>query len=396
MDIVIVANFCRDFSQKDNGRFKYLADILCKNNEVEIITSSFFHATKKQRNEIINNKTYKVTFIREPGYKKNVCLKRFYSHYIWGKGVEQYIRSRKTPDVVYCAVPSLTGAMKMAKYCKNKNIKFIIDVLDLWPEAFQMVFNIPIIKELLFLPFKLMADKIYKGANSVCAVSQTYIDRVKKVNSKSKIYSSVFLGTNLETFDEYTMVSPILKHKDGEIWIAYCGTLGKSYDLKCVIDALNKINNKSVRLIVMGDGPQEKEFKKYARDKKAKVSFLGRVDYEKVCAQLKECDITVNPIVGKSVASIINKHADYAASGLPVLNTQNSLEYIKLIEEYNMGFTAKSGDADDLAKKMLKLINDVGLRKKMGENARRCAKECFDRRYTYSKLVEIITGDIYK
>ena len=48
-----------------------------------------------------------------------------------------------------------------------------------------------------------------------------------------------------------------------------------------------------------------------------------------MCAQLKECDITVNPIV----------------------NTQNSLEYIKLIEEYNMGFTAKSGDADDLAKK---------------------------------------------
>ena len=33
---------------------------------------------------------------------------------------------------------------------------------------------------------------------------------------------------------------------------------------------------------------------------------------------------------------------------------------------------------------------------KMGENARRCAKECFDRRYTYNKLVEIITGDIYK
>ncbi len=40
--------------------------------------------------------------------------------------------------------------------------------------------------------------------------------------------------------------------------IAYCGTLGKSYDIKCVIDALDKIQNPKLKLIVMGDGPREK------------------------------------------------------------------------------------------------------------------------------------------
>ena len=126
----------------------------------------------------------------------------------------------------------------------------------------------------------------------------------------------------------------------------------------------------------MGDGPQENEFKEYAVRKKVNVNFFGRVKYE--------------------VASIINKHADYAASGLPVLNTQNSLEYIKLIKNYRMGFTSRSGDSDALAKHIQKLIVNNELRRKMGENARKCANECFDRRYTYNKLVEIITGDTYK
>ena len=230
--------------------------------------------------------------------------------------------------------------------------------------------------------------------DDVCAVSKTYIDRIKRVNKTSRTFSKVFLGTDLGNFDKYACSKPIMKHLNDEIWIGYCGTLGKSYDLKCVIDALEKIGNNNVRLVVMGDGPQEEEFKQYAYRKNAKVTFLGRVSYEVVCSQLKECDITVNPIVGKSVASIINKHADYAAVGLPVLNTQKSIEYIDLIKEYNMGISSEPGDSDALAEAMRKLITNKELREEMGINARRCAEECFDRRKTYLGLVKVITGEV--
>jgi hypothetical protein len=46
-DIVIIANFCRDFSETDNGRFMYLCKELSKDNKVEIITSDFGHTSKK-------------------------------------------------------------------------------------------------------------------------------------------------------------------------------------------------------------------------------------------------------------------------------------------------------------------------------------------------------------
>ena len=111
-----------------------------------------------------------------------------------------------------------------------------------------------------------------------------------------------------------------------------------------------------------------------------------------MCATLCRCDIVVNPISKGAAQSIINKHADYAASGLPVLNTQEGAEYRNLVDEFNMGFNCKNNDARDLAKKMETLVNDNEWRMNMGQNARRCAEERFDRGHTYEKIIEIISS----
>lgn len=89
-----------------------------------------------------------------------------------------------------------------ANYCKKNNIKFIIDVQDLWPEAFRMVFNIPIISSILFYPMKKKADYIYSIADKIVAVSETYCNRALKANKKVDKGITAFLGTDLKYFDE--------------------------------------------------------------------------------------------------------------------------------------------------------------------------------------------------
>lgn len=396
MDIVIISEFCEDFSKSDNDRFFYLAKMLTNDsddNKVEIITSSFRHTTKKHRTNPVEQWSFKITFIEEPGYPKNVCLKRFYSHHVWGKNVEKYLRNSKKPDVVYCAVPSLIGPSLVAKYCEKENIRFIIDVQDLWPEAFQMVVNIPLISNIGFAPFKILAEGIYKRADAICAVSDTYVSRALRVNKKCKGGTTVFLGTELATFDRYAAENPILEKKDGEIWLAYCGTLGSSYDLTCVIDAIAELDDERIRFIVMGDGPRKEEFENYARQKKIHAEFVGRLTYNAMCSLLSACDITVNPIAHMAAQSIINKHADYAASGKPVVSTQESNEYRKLIEQYQMGFNCRNNDSSDLAEKIKILVNDENMRHRMGHNARRCAEERFDRKMSYQQLTEMILGE---
>lgn len=389
MDILIIADFCGDLDGKGNFRFPYIANLLSFSHQVELLTSDFNHAAKSYFNSVADY-PFKITMLHESSYKKNISLRRFYSHFSWGREVKKYLQRRSKPDVVYCAVPTLTAAHYAALYCKKYNIKFITDIQDLWPEAFQMVFDIPIISSLLFLPFKTLANSIYKKADVVVAVSDTYVERVKYINKKAKTFKTVFLGTDLDSFDENKKTTNDFIKPDNEIWLGYCGTLAASYDLTTVIDAVVSLNNPNVKFIVMGDGGKRNIFEAYAKAKNANVIFTGNLPYVQMCSLLCKCDITVNPIVKGSAASIINKHSDYAACGLPVLNTQDSVEYRDLVKNYNMGFNCNNGDATDLANKLNLLISNRDLRLEMGYNSRKCAEEKFNRNYTYNIIVDLI------
>ncbi len=392
MDIVIIADFCGELDGRDNNRFTYLAELLCQDNAVEIVTSDFDHSRKEYFKSEPKNFSYKVTMLHEGNYKKNVCLQRFQAHYMWGINVAKYLNERKKPDVIYCAIPTLKAAYEAAQYCEKNQIRFVIDIQDLWPEAFQMVFNVPFLNNLIFTPFKYLADGVYKRADKICAVSQTYVDRALRVNKKTNFGYSVFLGTRLSTFDENVRNNLVSRENNNELWLAYCGTLGNSYDLVCVMEALSVLNEKhNLKFIIMGDGPRRNEFEISAKRNNISCLFTGKLPYSQMCGLLSSCDIVVNPIKHGAAASIINKHADYAASGLPVVNTQESSEYRTLVEQYKMGFNCESNDVHDLAEKIDILCSNVEMRKKMGKNARKCAEECFDREKSYACLIRQIT-----
>lgn len=394
-DILIVSNYCSEITEKGNGRFQFLCEKLTESgNPVELVVSDFNHSKKNREIHIASDLRFRVVPLHERGYSKNIGIKRIVSHYLWGRALKKYLKQRQKPDVVVCAVPPLTGANVAAKYCRKYGIRFVIDIQDLWPEAFQMVFRIPLVSNLLFAPFKRRANAIYKRADAICAVSERYVNRALSVNKKCSGGHAVFLGTSLQKFDRNVAdIEPKISKPSDELWIGYCGSLAASYDIPCVLAALKRLQDEgfsALRFVVMGDGARREEFEKEASEAGIKAVFLGSLPYNQMCAQLVQCDIVVNPIVKGSAASIINKHGDYASSGKPVLNTQDSPDYRNLIDEYQMGLNCRNGDSSDLADKMKILIRNPALREQMGKNARRCAEERFDRDYTYRQLIDCI------
>lgn len=393
-DILIIAHFCSDFDGKGNNRFNYIANLLANEHfDVELVTSDFSHNKKNKRGKVQAKHNYKITLISEPGYLKNVSLKRFYSHYIMGRNLKKYLESRKKPDVIYCAVPSLDVAWVAAKYAKKNNIRFVIDIQDIWPEAFRMIFHIPVLSNLVFYPMQKKAELIYKTADEIIAVSGTYANIALNKNNKCKVAHEVFLGTDLAHFDKLAEDSKFIDKPEGEIWLAYVGTLGHSYDITCVIDALKILKDKgiiNIKFIVMGDGPLKNKFENYTREKGIYAQFTGRLDYGKMVGILVNCDIAVNPISKGAAQSIINKHGDYAAAGIPVLNTQECKEYSLLIEHYESGINCINSDSIDLADKLLMLYSDDKLRKTMGVNSRRLAEDKFDRNKSYKTIIDLL------
>lgn len=393
MDIVIVSPFSGDFSESDNDRFLYLANLLSAHHDVEIVTSSFLHTAKQQRKEPVSGWPFSVTYVEEPGYPRNVSLQRLLSHWRFSKNLKKYLSGRKVPDVIYCAFPPVGSADVAADYCKQHDVRFVVDIQDLWPEAFKIAFDVPVVSDILFAPMERKANKVFRAADALCAVSSTYASRAFEANPDRKTAEVVFLGTDLGVFDSDSEVDIEIEKAPGELWLGYCGTLGTSYDLTTVLDALAILAQEGKQpplFIVMGDGPRKGEFEAYAAERGVGAAFVGRLPYDQMRALLKQCDIAVNPIAAGAAQSIINKHGDYAAAGLPVLNTQESPEYQTLVSSYDMGLNVANGDAQELAEQLWYLCQNDDARHSMGESARRCAEELFDRRRSYGKLVEAI------
>ena len=94
-DIMILADFVGSLDGTCNSRFLYLADILAADNKVEVVTSDFYHGKYEYFHHEIEEHDYAITMLHEGAYPKNICLRRFLGHYIWGKNVKKYLRKRK-------------------------------------------------------------------------------------------------------------------------------------------------------------------------------------------------------------------------------------------------------------------------------------------------------------
>ncbi len=392
-DILIIAPFGEIPAESANCRYFYLSRMLAARKDVncELVISSFSHLKKAPRDTTWQpEESFKLTYIEEPGYPKNVCLQRFKSHRIMGKNLSAYLEGRKQPDVIFCAVPSLDAAQSAATYCEKHHVRFIIDVQDLWPEAFEMVIHLPPFSTLAFLPLKKQADYIYSRADDIVAVSQTYVNRAARVNRKAGAREAVFLGTKLSDFDRFRYNG---SHDSTVCRIAYVGTLGHSYNITSILQALDILKQQGhheFAFDVMGDGPLFEEFRKQAESRALPVHFYGRLPYPEMVCQLTQCDIAVNPIAKGAAQSIINKVGDYAAAGLPVISTQECPEYRDLVYSRQLGFNCNNNDPADIAKKLLLLQQDSALRRQMGKNNRRLAEERFDRAQSYPVIVDLM------
>lgn len=390
MRIIIIAHFAERLAGENDGRFEYLADMLVKRgHEVTLLTSDFDHFTKKHRQYVSDKYSYKIQLIQELGYDTNVSFKRLYSHWRWGKEVGKYLGQIEKPDLIYLAVPSLTVGVKTSEYCRKNGVKLVIDVQDLWPEAFCLAIKNRLLQK-LFLPLEWYVNRIYKAADYTIAVSETYLKRALKV-SKHNQGLSVFLGNDGERFDNARKGVDTNK-PNNEIWLAYIGTLGVSYDIPCVIDAMALMKTEltgglHVKFVIMGDGPLRNTFEDYAKARNVNCEFTGPLPYSEMVARMCGCDILINPIIKGAAQSITNKVGDYALAGLPVVSTQENQEYRDLIDDYKCGINCRVGDAEDVAKAITILAQDSALRKKMGENGSKLGEVKFDRRTTYKKIV---------
>lgn len=386
-------------NEKGYSRFRYLSDFLSDAGyEVDLITTTFQHWEKAQRDiDKIEKEDYKfrLKFIYEPGYKKNVDLRRIKSHRIAARNLAELLEKEGDYDLIYCEIPPNDVALAAAEYAKKKGIPFVPDVNDLWPEAMHMVLDIPIVSSILFYPLKRDAEKVYSLVSGIVGTSDEYRDRPLKNQKLSVPKATVYVGNEIREFDEgVEKFSSEIEKGEDELWVSYAGTIGTSYDIRTMVlagEELLKRGRSRIRIKILGGGPLKEELERLAKEKGChNVEFVGYMPYPKMAAYLHKSDILVNSFVRKAPQSIVTKIGDYLAAGRPMINTCMSPEFRAKVDADGFGVNIMPEDTDILADMIEELCADKERREKMGEKARKIAKEQFDRPIAYKKIEELI------
>lgn len=382
MNITIVAPYCSLPSEPYFNRFWYLAERLSQSHDVLLITSRFRHYDKSFRRHedaaATSNGRLHVKLLDEPGYRKNVSLARVASHRVFVRNLARWLHSPQAAeqDIVYSAYPLMATNLLLGKHKARLGYKLIVDVQDVWPESFSSV--VPFLKKVphKLLPFASRANRAYRCADALVAVSQTYLDRAKEANPNVP-GEAVYIGT------DFAAIAPPPRFRSKTTRLFYLGTLSYSYDVETVCKGVRKLldDGEDVELHIMGGGPDLDRLKQYACEG---IKFYGYIPYAEMMSVAKGCDISVNAIHNHAMQSVTNKLSDYMALQKPILNSQVNDEVAEVLTLLPHA-DYRSGDVDSF----IQAAKDILARKNDPVQSDEIVRR-FRRDISYRKIVNLI------
>ena len=357
-------------------------------HDVTYWISNMDHRSKFERKEKeIYDDKLKIKIVPSTEYSEHISISRikFEVNFIKQFRVLAQLENTK-PDLIIIGEPSLFISYNFIKYISKYDIKFIIDIVDLWPELFKLVlpkFLQPLHK-IIFSPFYLKRSWFLKKASGILSVSKAYLKIATDINVKvaSKV---VYWGVDLGSFN----VVDIMENSESTLNIIYAGTLGDNYDIKSIIDCAKKVQeqNLDVHIYIAGDGNlRDFVITSIKQFNLTKTTYLGRISPKDLVTYYQKCQLALSTYTRESTVSMPIKAFDYFAAGLPLLNSLR-MDLGEMVLEHNLGLNYDPGNSNDLFEKMMYLRSNVEQIKEMRLNCLEIAKQ-FDDSVIYKEYID--------
>ena len=283
--------------------------------EIEYITTNFNHGDKEHykwtyiKNKI-NEVDYSVKIINNIGYKKNISFKRFLSHLSFSiKTFILLMLKLKNKDILI--IQSRPSEMIFFSTWASffKKSKILMDVTDIWPEAYpegKMKIFVKIYCEIFqYLSIPLIKNFIY--------TTKSYENWILKYSNKSN-RSYIPLGYDEERWKTCKPIDVI----NDTIKLLYIGQITANINIMPLIKSMKYLQNYSLTILGLGDYIEY--IKCYVKKNNINnVLFLGFLKEKKFLDTIKNHHITVIPMVGMKGGIFPNKAFDSIGSYKPIL-----------------------------------------------------------------------------
>ncbi len=301
-------------------------------HDVTLWTSDFSHSRKAKRVFVREVEApFCMRMVAARPYTRNIGFARILSHRSFARNWRVAVEGETAPDVLVASMPPLALGSEVCAYAaRHACTRLVVDVQDAWPETFERV-----APRWMLGPLRSTARRIYCGAHAVSGVAGRYIELAKSYGAA--VPTAIFpLAIEMSSVPP----PPSDRNEQSPLRLVYAGNMGASYDLATVVDGVKGMDG--VELDLAGSGPCETELRSRAAGC-SRIRFHGYLGEDELREFLAQGDAALVPMFDASCVGVPGKLADYAAAGLPVLNTLHG-ETERLLASCQAGFTYPVGE----------------------------------------------------
>ncbi len=285
--------------------------------------------------------TQKTDFLRR--------LTNYFSFVITSAVVGTFLLKRA--DVLLVESPPLFLGLSAVWLCFVKRARLIFNVSDLWPES-AVQLGILRRNSLLHRLSSWLESFCYRRSWLITGQSRSIINDIRQRFPNCRTYHQGL----------------------GQVLTA----------------AEDLFEDRRFRFVLVGDGPEKKMLMGQAAQRGlTNVEFRDPRRSEEIPALIAGCDIVLVPLTSYLLGAVPSKLYEAMAGGKPIILVASG-EASQIINEHQAGIAVEPGDIKGLVQALKTLLAQPQLRRTLGENGRRAAKQHFDRETIVSRFREFL------
>lgn len=392
--LMITQNFYPEIGSGAN-RLKNLYIQLSKKHDVEVLTTNPAYPNAKMYEEdkywsserINNSKDIMRLKMRTNKQSKSMVFRLMYYFELAYK-VRVYVKKyQHLYDTIYVTTPNIFIPWGAFFQKREKNVKRILEVRDLWPDSVRDVEKMNI--NLFYPVLKFMEKMLYKQSDKIVINNEGFRNYIKKMTKNKPV---LFLP------NAFTESEVEFEKAPDDFRVIYTGNIGFAQSYEKLQEMAHKLEENKINFKIIGYGMNAHLFQSYIEYKDFKyITFEEEKTREECLIEIRNSNIQLSILKDSEIFLNVlpGKVIDGIASGVPVVTNLGGYTS-DLINSYDVGYAKEKATAEELTEAIKKVKLDGELETRLRKNSKHLLESHFLWETNIEKLEDFIADKEFK
>lgn len=301
-------------------------------------------------------------------------------------------------DVIIATSPQLLVGLAGWWIAFSRQVPFVFEVRDLWPESLAAV-GIGSEDSLLHHTLAAIARFLYVRSDRIVVVTPAFKDRlIEDWLVPAEKVSIVENGVETDVFTpapaNVTLELRKQLNAEGKFLVSYIGTMGNAHGLETLLNAASQLQhqNPDVLFLLLGEGAEKLRIQALAQSQGLKnVQFLDQQPREKIPAFISASDACLVLLKKTDVFKTVipTKMLEFMSCARPVILGVDG-QARQIVEEAAAGIVIEPENSEALVGAIEQLNANPELGRAMGQKGREYIIKNFSRACTADKYIRVL------